>query len=173
MNQALNELILAIHATSIHAVAVDLMTSIPAAPLIQTVHLLGIAAVMGSVVLIDLNVLGVALRSQDTTQLVRRLMPWTWWAIPVLAGSGLISVIARPERYLHNPVFGLKFALLAPAVLLAVLFQGTTVRDGRFWERTWGRRAVARVIAALSLILWMGVAMAGRWIAYADFLFPS
>jgi hypothetical protein len=128
---------------------------------------------MGSIVVIDLRVLGLALRSQDATALARRLMPWTWWAIPVLAASGLVSVIARPERYLHNPVFGLKFALLAPALVLAGACQLATARDSRFWERSSGRRVSARIVAALSLLLWIGVAMAGRWIAYADFLFPS
>jgi hypothetical protein len=173
MSQTLQQLIRAVSASPVHRLAVALMTNIPAAPIIQSIHLLGISAVMGSIVLIDLKVLGLALRSQDTTALVRRLMPWTWWSIPLLAASGLVSVFARPERYLVNPVFGMKFALLAPAILLALLFQGATLRDARFWERSRGRRVSARLVAAASLILWIGVAMAGRWIAYADFLFPS
>jgi hypothetical protein len=142
-------------------------------PLVQTVHILSIAAIMGSIVLIDLRVLGLALPSQSTTELVRRLMPWTWWALPALAASGLVFICARPSRYLFNPVFGLKFAMLAPAVILAVVFQRGSIRDGQFWERSRGRRAAARAVAAFSLLLWTGVVMAGRWIAYADYLFPE
>jgi hypothetical protein len=127
---------------------------------------------MGSVVLIDLKVIGLALPSQSTSELVGRLMPWTWWALPVLAVSGLVFVFAQPHRYVVNPVFGLKFAMLTPAVMLAVVFQRATAKDARFWERSRARRASARLMAAISLLLWIGVVMAGRWIAYADYLFP-
>jgi hypothetical protein len=127
---------------------------------------------MGSVVLIDLKVIGLALPSQSTSELVGRLMPWTWWALPALAVSGLVFVFAQPHRYVVNPVFGLKFAMLAPAVILAVVFQRGTAKDAQFWERSRARRASARLMAAISLLLWIGVVMAGRWIAYADYLFP-
>lgn len=173
MTQTLQDLTRALAATPIHRLAIELMTNIPGAPVIQTVHLLGISAVMGSIVLIDLKVLGLALPSQNTTELVRRLMPWTWCAIPTLAASGLVSILARPERYFSNPVFGLKFAMLIPAVILAAAFQAAIAKDARFWEKSRGRRASARIVAALSLCLWIGVALAGRWIAYADFLFPE
>ncbi len=143
------------------------------APIIQTVHILSVAAVMGSVVLVNLRVLGLALPSQPASELTRRLMPWTWWALLSLATSGLISLFARPQRYLLNPVFGIKFSLLAPAVVLAVVFHAATSKDARFWEITRARRVSARLIAACSLVLWIGVAMAGRWIAYADYLFPQ
>ena len=172
MTQALQDLTRALAATPIHRLAMELMTTIPWAPVVQTVHLLGISAVMGSIVLIDLKVLGLALPSQSTTELVRRLMPWTWCALPLLASSGSVSILARPERYFTNPVFGLKFAMLVPAVILAAVFQAASAKDARFWDRSRGRRASARIVAALSLFLWMGVALAGRWIAYADFLFP-
>jgi hypothetical protein len=141
------------------------------APVIQTVHILSVAAIMGSIVLIDLKVLGLALPSQPTRELTRRLMPWTWCALVTLALSGLVSLFARPQRYLLNPVFGMKFSMLVPAILLAVIFQRASTKN--FWEQSGGRRALAKVVAACSLLLWIGVAMAGRWIAYADYLFPQ
>jgi hypothetical protein len=141
-------------------------------PMVQTVHLLSITAIMGSMVLIDLRVLGLMLPSQSPGELIRRLMPWTWCALPFLAISGLMFVFARPVRYLTNPVFGIKFTLLVPALVLAVVFHRATARDTTFWERSSGRRAVARVIAFVSLVLWIGIVMAGRWIAYSDYIFP-
>src|SRR5688572_8786009 len=128
---------------------------------------------MGSIVLIDLKVLGLALPSQGTGELVRRLMPWTWCALPLLALSGFVFVLARPASYFANPIFRLKFSMLVPAIVLAIVFQRATSADAGFWERSRGRRASARVIAALSLLLWVGVVLAGRWIAYADYLFPG
>ena len=126
---------------------------------------------MGSIVLIDLRILGLALPGQSPGELVRRLMPWTWWALPTLALSGLVFVFAQPHRYAANPVFGVKFAMLAPAILLTAAFHRATAKDPLIWDRSPGHRRVAKLVAALSLLLWIGVVMAGRWIAYADYLF--
>jgi hypothetical protein len=172
MTEALTQIVQVLAGSPVNRYAVYLLTHVPGLPpIVQTVHILSITAIMGSVVLIDLRTLGLALPSQTTSELVRRLMPWTWWALPVLALSGLLFVFARPARYLFNPVFGFKFAMLVPAIVLAIVFQLGSARDERFWEQSRGRRACARTIALFSLCLWCGVVMAGRWIAYADYLF--
>jgi uncharacterized membrane protein SirB2 len=144
---------------------VYLLSNVPGLPpIVQTVHLLGIAVIMSSVVLLDLRVLGLALPSQDVQELTRRVMPFVWWTLPVMLLSGLPFVVARPQRYFTNPVFGLKFALLLPAIALAALLHLNGIRkpDNRG----------TKLIAALSLLLWIGVVLAGRWIAYVDYLFP-
>jgi hypothetical protein len=158
----------------LHALALYILSEVPGSPpVIQTVHLLGIATVMGSIVMIDLRVLGLMLPSQSPGELTRRLMPWMWVALPFMAISGLAFVLARPARYLSNPVFGLKFSMLVPALVLAAVFHAAIARDERYWDRSRGRRVAARIVAACSLVLWIGVAMMGRWIAYADYLFPE
>jgi hypothetical protein len=172
MPHVLTDVARALMQSPLHTFALYLLSNVPGfPPVIQTVHILGVTAVMASIVMIDLKVLGVALPSQNTAELVRRLMPWLWWALPVQAISGLTLVLARPLRYAVNPVFGLKFTMLAPAILLAAVFHLGFIRDPLFWERSSGRRASARIIAGLSLLLWVGVVFAGRWIAYADYLF--
>ena len=133
-----------------------------APPIVQTVHLLGISVVMGSAVLINLRVLGVALRGQSTEDLIRRLAPWTWGALPMLALSGLVFIVAQPYRYFDNPIFRLKFALMVPAIATTLAFHRRPDARGR----------LATILGALSLCLWIGVAMAGRWIAYVDYLLP-
>jgi hypothetical protein len=142
------------------------------APMVQTVHILAVSSVMGSIVLIDLRILGLALRGQLLSDLVRRLMPWTWFALPALALSGLPFVLARPLRYANNRVFGMKFAMLLGAVLLTIVLQRLLTHDEETWNRSPGRRIAARAVAASTLALWLLVMMAGRWIAYADYIFP-
>jgi hypothetical protein len=150
----------------VHDLAVYLLSNVPGLPpMVQTVHLLGIAVIMSSVVLLDLRILGVALPSQGVQELARRVMPWVWWALPIMLLSGLPFVFARPQRYFTNPVFGLKFALLLPSIALAALLHVVTVRKPDYRG--------TKVIAAFSLLLWIGVVLAGRWIAYADYLFPE
>jgi uncharacterized membrane protein SirB2 len=150
----------------VHDLAVYLLSNVPGLPpIVQTVHLLGIAVIMSSVVLLDLRILGVALPSQGLQELARRVMPWVWWTLPIMLLSGLPFVFARPQRYFTNPVFGMKFALLLPSIALAALLHVVTVRKP-------DSRGI-KVIAACSLLLWIGVVLAGRWIAYADYLFPE
>lgn len=164
------ELAAALAGSAAHDMAVQLLSTVPGLPpIVQTLHLLAIAAVMGSVVMIDLKVLGLALRSQGTSELVARLMPWTWWALPVLFLSGLMFVLARPGRYFSNPMFGAKLVLLSVAVLAAALLQWWSRKHAVEWSRP---RAFPKLLAALSLAAWIGVALAGRWIAYVDYLLP-
>jgi hypothetical protein len=172
MPHVLTDIARALMQSRVHALALYLLSNVPGfPPVIQTVHILGVTAVMGSIVMLDLKVLGLALPSQSTGELVRRVMPWMWWALPVQAVSGLVLVLARPLRYAVNPVFGLKFTVMIPAILLAAIFHLASIKDPYFWERSPGRRATAKVIAGLSLVLWICVVFAGRWIAYADYFF--
>jgi hypothetical protein len=153
----------ALAATPLPGLALYLLSNVPGfPPIVQTIHLLSISAIMGSVVLIDLKVLGLALPHQGTRELIRRLMPWTWAALPLLALSGLVFIVAQPHRYFDNPMFRLKFTLLVPAIALAAVFHASDLKDGK----------LAKLLAAVSLCLWLGVAMAGRWIAYVDYLWP-
>ena len=115
--------------------------------------------------MIDLRVLGVAVPSQDPAEMIRRLMPWLWTSLVLLFFSGAVFVITRPARYFANPVFVIKFTLLIPAIVLSALL-------ARLHRTTSVSTPPLKVIAGLSLALWIGVMLAGRWIAYADYLFP-
>jgi hypothetical protein len=163
MTGPLSELARAIAKSDAHDVAVNLLQTVPGLPpVVQTLHLLSIAVVLGSIVLASLRTLGWAVPSQQPAEMARRLAPWTWSALPVLLISGSMFVLARPQRYFTNPVFVLKFAFLIPALVLAALLYRGLKRD----------TANLRWLAALNLIAWTTVVMAGRWIAYADYLFP-
>ncbi len=158
--------------SSVRELVIYLLRNVPGfPPIIQTVHILAIAAVMGSIVFINLRILGVAVPSQRLTEMIQRLLPWTWWALLMLAISGVVFIIARPDKYFFNPVFGIKFSLLAPAVVFAWIIHRKNTLEPGYWEVSALRRGSARAIAAVSMILWLGVMMAGRWIAYYDYLF--
>ena len=158
--------------SSAQELALYLLGNVPGLPPVaQTAHILGICIVMASIVMVNLKFMGLALPSQNLSEMISRLYPWTWWALPVNAVTGLLFVIARPNRYLYNPVFGVKFSLLVPAVLLAYLVYRMNQKEREYWDSTSGRRISGQAVAGLSLILWIGVLMAGRWIAYSDYLF--
>jgi len=173
----MSDLLAALRATLADSAARDwsewFLRNIPGAPPItQTVHILGVSVVMGSIVLLNLRTLGLALPGYPRQALTSRVMPWLWWALPFLAASGLVFIFARPNRYLRNPVVGIKFGLLLPALLLTLLVDVPGRRDPEFWDRSGGRRLALRAMAAVSLVLWVTIVLAGRWIAYAEYLFP-
>jgi hypothetical protein len=161
----LTEIARSIAGSPLNEIATDLLRNVPGLPpIVQTVHIFSVACVMASIVMIDLRVLGFALPSQSPQEMIRRLMPWFWTALVLLALSGLMFVFARPRRYFVNPVFGAKFAFLALALFFTLIVQRLV--------RTSANPALAKSMAALSLLAWFGVVLAGRWIAYADYLFP-
>ena len=138
-------------------------------PIIQTVHILGIAVVMGSAVLLNLRILGLALPSQNLGELTNRVIPWFWIALVSNFISGAFFVFGRPNRYFNNPVFASKLACLIPAVLLLALFYVLHKQQDGYWEQE-RRKWFARGIAIVSVALWIMVCTGGRWIAYLEYL---
>ena len=135
----------------------------------QTVHILAIAAVMSSVLMIDLRLLGILGRDQPLARISDRFLPVIWWTLPVLLATGILMIIGEPVHSLESsPVFQLKMALLVAAMIVHLSYQVPLGRDSSFWDFSIGRRGGARIIAVFSLLLWAGIVFAGRWIAYYD-----
>jgi uncharacterized membrane protein SirB2 len=137
-------------------------------PTVQTIHILSIAIVMSSMLLINLRVLGVISRTQGLDAVARRFLPWIWFTLIVLALSGGTLIVGEPGRSLQNPAFIAKMSMLAAVIVLTLSFQRGLHRDARFWEASRGRRVGGKMLAVLSLCLWVGIVFAGRWIAYID-----
>lgn len=140
-------------------------------PLTQTFHILAIAVVLGSIGLIDLRMLGLAGRSQSISSMTNRLVPGIWVALVVLLITGAVLAIAEPVRSLANPAFQLKMLMLLVVIALTMFLQRAIRRDVAFWELSPQRRLTAKLTAVVSLLLWLGIIFAGRWIAYMDLAF--
>jgi uncharacterized membrane protein SirB2 len=134
-------------------------------PTVQTVHIVSIAIVMTSMAMLDLRLVGIAGRRQSLTEIGARFLPWVWGTLVVLLCSGSILIIAEPGRELINNVFWLKMSLLVGAVVLTLIFQTMLRRRTGFWEH---HRAAAVLLGSVSLLMWVGIVGAGRWIAYVE-----
>jgi len=132
-------------------------------PAIQTIHILAIATVMASILMVDFRLLGVVGRNQSIPDVAHRFMPWVWGALVVLACSGSLLIVGEPGRELLSQVFWAKMILLACAVTVMGTFHVVLNRRSEFWER---RRVLGRITAIVSLLLFVGIVAAGRWIAY-------
>src|SRR6267142_712184 len=92
-------------------------------PAVQTVHILAIAAVMGSVLMINLRLMGAVGRDQALPRFSERFLPVIWWALPVLLATGIIMIVGEPVRSLENPIFQLKMCLLIAAIIVTLGYQ--------------------------------------------------
>ena len=136
-------------------------------PTVQTIHILAISAVISAVMLIYLRSFGVAMRGEARAEVARRFLPIIWYGVLVLLVTGVILIVGEPDRELPNPMFQLKMVLLVGALTLTALFQRPLRRNPGYWDQTAARRAGAMMLSVVSLALWIGIVIAGRWIAYA------
>jgi hypothetical protein len=135
-------------------------------PTVQTVHILAIAAVMSSVLMLNLRLLGVTGSDQPLAAVSARFRPVIWWTLPVLLVSGAMLIVGEPVRSLENAFFQIKMVLLLSVIIITLGYQVPLNKDAGFWDATNGRRGAIKLIATISLLLWVGIVCAGRWIAY-------
>ncbi len=135
-------------------------------PTTQTLHIICISILVGAIGMVDLRILGLAMRSQSTSSLSRRLLPFVWAPLPILLITGAILAIGEPARSLENLAFQVKMLLLLAAIAVTLLFQTAIKKDEAFWELTPARRTWAKLLAVLSMAIWIAIIFAGRYIAY-------
>lgn len=135
-------------------------------PFVQTIHILAIAAVLSSVGMVTLRIVGLAGGRTTMVDTARRYVPWMWGAIAVLLVTGTILVIGEPGRSLSNVAFQIKMGLLLTGVAAIAVFRTTVVRNAPFWDLGPGSHTLAKVLAVSAFVLFCAIAVFGRWIAY-------
>jgi hypothetical protein len=130
-------------------------------PVTESIHILGIVALVFTASQVDLRVLGTGfLRRRPLSEVAAQLLPWMWRAVVlvILTGIALFASEAASKCY-ESRAFYVKMALIAIAVINAA-FSGATIK------RHGSAPASARVMAVISLVTWAGTVFAGRAIAY-------
>ena len=137
-------------------------------PTLQTIHILGVAVLFSSAILVDLRFYRVLQRDLPLADVARRFLPTVWPVLLILLITGSLLIIGEPRRSLLNTTFYLKMALLAVAVVLTLALQWSLRAAPQFWERDRGRRIAGRLAATVSILVWCSILFAGRWIAYTQ-----
>ena len=135
-------------------------------PIIETVHVLSITLLVGTVAILDLRLLGVILKREPVSDIAGQILPLTWCGFAVSFVSGFLLFWAEAAKSYSNPAFRLKLLLLAPAGLNPFVFHATIYRQVTAWNEAPVTPLRARMAALLSLTLWSGIIIAGRAIAY-------
>ena len=134
-------------------------------PYVESAHVVFLAAVAGTIFMVDARLLGFASQQLRITYLAERLLPVTWLAFAGAAITGLLMFMANAVAYVDKTPFLIKMGLLLAAGLNMLYFQLVTWRTVASWDN--GRPAPgARVAGAISILCWVGVIVFGRWIGF-------
>ena len=128
-------------------------------PFLECIHILGFTLSIGTIAIVDLRMLGLALLKHSTRDLGKDLAPWTLVGLAVMLISGPLIFSSDPNMYLHNLGFRFKMG----ALLLAILYHYTVHRSVVAGEPG---PPVARAVAVGSLLLWTSVVAGGLFIAF-------
>lgn len=155
---------------SLHSIAQGLADSRLAARLtdslwlfgtLESVHVLALTLVVGSIALVDLRLIGVGPARGTARQVIDRLLPVTWVGFALALATGGVMIFANPVGYVDNFFFRLKFVLLAAAGVNMLAFHVVV-------ERQLGREGALapRISGGVSLMLWVSIVGVARWIGY-------
>jgi len=126
----------------------------------EMIHLLGLTMVLGSLMVLDLRLLGVGMRHLRAAELARDLSAWMLSGLAIVLASGVLLFFGEPMKLFGSPWFHIKMGLLA----LAILFQFTMFRGVA--SRREASPVLSKLAGVVSLVLWFGVGLAGRGIGF-------
>ena len=128
-------------------------------PVIETLHLLALAVLLGTVLIINLRVFGLGVRYSSKSQMVRDLEPWMLISLAVLILSGIPMFLSEPMKCYESYSFPIKIGLLLVAIVWHFTFQ-------RKWTAPVPDPLKSRLAACFSILLWAGIGLAGKGIPY-------
>jgi hypothetical protein len=135
-------------------------------PWIESIHVLAIVLVVGTIAIVDLRLIGVASLDRAADRLMRDVLPFTWSAFIVAASTGSLMFASDAKTYAHNFFFQGKVVLLAVAGLNMAVFHVVGASDIQRWGATRHTPIAAKAAGAASLVVWVTVVAFGRWIGF-------
>ncbi|MEQ1946794.1 MAG: DUF6644 family protein [Bryobacteraceae bacterium] len=136
-------------------------------PVILSLHMIGIAFFGAMILVTDLRLLGVAMRTYPVTSVVNRLRVPKRIGFAVMVICGVLLFSTKAEEYYYNIFFRIKMILLALVCLHALLFAENVYGSAAEMD-TSGITSKAKIAAGASLVLWLGLAICGRAIGYIE-----
>ena len=138
-------------------------TSVWLFPVIESVHLLGLSALGGTLLVVDLRMLGAGLTRHPIATVAAGAQPWLVASVALMLLTGFLLFMSEAVKCFHNPSFWLMICTLPVALLYTfTLRRWVARRPGR------DTSALTRLVATVSLVLWFTVAAAGRWIGFSS-----
>ena len=133
---------------------------------IESVHVIALALVLGTIAVVDLRLLGLAWANRPYTEVSREVLPWTWGAFVFSVATGSLMFITQAPAYYVNVAFRLKMLLLLLAGMNMLIFELITARAAAQWDRGTPIPPAGKIAATLSLAFWIAIIFFGRRIGF-------
>jgi len=134
---------------------------------IEVIHVVAISAVISSIAVVDLRLLGLASTRRPFSELSREILPYTWTAFVIAVITGSLMFISQAAQYFVTPTFWIKMAIMAAAGINMFIFEFITVRGVKEWDPTPSPPLPARLAGGISLACWVLVFVFGRWTGFS------
>jgi hypothetical protein len=135
-------------------------------PLLESAHVLGLALVFGTIAIVDLRLLGIASTHRSFQRVASDTLKWTWAAFVLTALTGALMFTTNAGVYYHNFYFRAKMLMLVLAGFNMGIFELTAGRTTHRWDKSPAAPRSGKAIAAVSLVLWIGIIFMGRIIGF-------
>jgi hypothetical protein len=133
---------------------------------LEMVHVTATTLIVGMIAVIDLRLIGLGPKGFPVTDLYRDVIPLTWGAFAVAIATGVLLFMSQALDYYVNTGVRLKFSLLALIAVNMLVFRWTIYPGVSKWDREAPIPLAARLAGGISLVSWIMVVAAARWIAY-------
>jgi hypothetical protein len=148
------------------ALATRIRESLLLFPLLESIHVLGLGLVFGTILVLDLRMLGLASTHRPFQRVASDTLKWTWGAFALTALTGSLMFIPNAPVYFHNSYFRIKMLLLLMAGVNMFIFERTTGLRAHEWGESPSAPPAGRRAAALSIVLWIAIIVMGRLIGF-------
>ncbi len=140
--------------------------SLKSMPVIESIHVMALAVVFGTILIVDLRLLGFPDTRRSFTRTSDELLRWTWAAFIIAAITGALMFAANAATYFVNAMFRWKLLAMLGAGINMAVFQFITLRSVAGWDKDAPTPPAGRVAGALSILLWVSVIVLGRGIGF-------
>lgn len=134
-------------------------------PGVQSIHIVGIAIIMGSLFMVALRILGWAGTDQTLRQTTERFGPWVMWALVLQLVTGIVMIVTEPVRELVNFSFWTKMVFVAIGAALAGIFLIGFPKHEQRWEALVNSKTF-KSLAIVTFVIFLCIIVLGRLIAY-------
>ena len=146
--------------------SIALLESLYMYPWIESAHVLSICFFIGILLFVDLRLMGVAFTKLPISEMNKKVLPWSLFGFGLMMLTGFLLFYAIPVRSYQNIFFRFKVILILVAGLNAFLFHRQMKLEGMNWDEGKSIPKSVHLKAVASLVLWSGVIISGRMIAY-------
>lgn len=146
--------------------SIGLLESFYLWPILESSHVVLLALFVGTAVMMDLRLIGIAFRGIPASAFLNRMLPWTRVGFALMVTTGVLLFYSNPVTYWHNLFFRIKVVLLVLGGLNVWFFHRRTHASIAEWDDLLPPPRAVRLAGVASLVVWTAIVFSGRMIAY-------